>query len=216
MARIGWPMICQICGANRPDDSTQPVVIHGQTYFLCSWDALRVKQYIDYNIAHEAINIFWGAGHISYSCWYSIRDTLRKLGIKEILELGIGLSSEMFVAEGIQLIGFDVWPEHVKLYQTHLGLKNGATFHWYEDQTVPPVETLYPGRRWDFVFVDGPQRRAEEVRVAMRVANKYIYLHDPNAGEETFFPNDEWIQYQKESKLFIKKEFLDHAEQMLA
>lgn len=209
-------MKCILCDNEHPEDSLIKLELFNEKYALCAWDAMRVKQYMDGNRDHAVINIYWGAGHIGYSCWYSIRDYLRKLGIKEILELGIGLSSEMFVAEGMKLIGFDVWPEHVKLYQQHLGLKESAVFHNYPDQTVPPVEDLYPGRRWDFVFVDGPQRRYNEVQVAMRVANKYIYLHDPNAGEEVFFPNDEWIQLERESKLFIKKEYYDDAKRLLA
>ena len=208
-------MLCQICKTDYPLDGCKPFSIHNEEYVLCGWDALQVKQYIDYNIAHDAINIFWGAGHIGHSCWYFIRKVLRALEIKELLEMGIGLSSEMFVAEGMKVIGFDVWKSHVELYQQHNGLKENAVFHLYEDQTIPPVEELYPGRRWDFVFVDGPQRRANEVALAMKLANKYIFLHDPNAGEEGFFPNDEWIQYEKESKLFIKKEFFEDAKQRL-
>ena len=210
-------MICDICKSEYPADSCKSIVIHNKEYNLCGWDAMRVMQYIDYNVAHDAINIFWGAGHIGYSCWYSIQNILRKLGITELLEMGVGLSSEMFIAEGLKIIGFDVWKSHVELYQQHNGLKENAVFHLYEDGTTPPVEELYPGRRWDFVFVDGPQRRSKEVELAMKLANKYIFLHDPNAGEESFFPNEEWLPaFGKESKLFIKKEFFDDAKQRLA
>lgn len=209
-------MICQICGGNFPDDSTKSFEIHGVKYELCSWDALRAKQYIDYNITHHAINIFWGAGHIAHTCWYTLREVLRKLEIKEVLEMGIGLSSEMFVCGGMKVIGFDVWKEHVELYQKLVTVQGQAVFHWYPDQTVPPVEELYPGRTWDFVFVDGPQRRSNEVRLAMKLANKYIYLHDPNAGEESFFPNEDWICLGKEEKLFIRKEYFDDAKRRLA
>jgi hypothetical protein len=201
----GEKIKCNICQSELAPDQVQTFTILKEEYNLCGWDALRVKQYIDYNMAHSAINIFWGAGHICWSSWYSIRDYLRKFGIKEILELGIGLSSECFVNEGIKVIGFDVWPEHVKLYQDHLALKNDAVFHWYPDHSIPPVKELYPGRKWDFVFVDGPQERSREVRLAMELSNKYIYLHDPNLGEESFFPNDEWIQEGKDSKLYVKR-----------
>lgn len=209
-------MICQICGTEKEPGSFKKIEIWGDEYTLCGWDAFRVKQYIDYNISHDAVNIFWGAGHISYTCWYWLRRFIRTFEIKEVLELGIGLSSEMFVAEGLKLVGFDVWPKHVKLYQEHLALKNDAIFHNYPDQTVPPVEDLYPGRRWDFVFVDGPQRRAHEVRVAMKLSERFIYLHDPNAGEEEFFPNDDWVQLATESKLFVKKEHIDHVRSVFA
>ena len=60
------------------------------------------------------------------------------------------------------------------------------------------------GRKWDFVFVDGPQERSREVKVAMKVSSKYIFLHDPNFGEQSFFPNEEWVKVGNSDKLFEK------------
>ena len=198
-------MKCQICHCET--DRPEVFKIWNEEYSLCGWDALRVKQYIDGNIAHSVINIYWGAGHICWSSWNSLRDFIRANGIKEVLEIGSGLSSEMFVAEGLSVISFDVWREHVELYKEHQGLKDKAVFHWYDDALPPPVKKLYPGRKWDFVFVDSPQERADEVKVAMEVSSKYIYLHDPNLGEQSFFPNDDWFPVDgKESKLFKKIE----------
>jgi hypothetical protein len=40
----------------------------------------------------------------------------------------------------------------------------------------------------------------------MDLSNKFIFLHDPNMGEQDYFPNDEWQPiHPKESKLFVKK-----------
>jgi len=200
-------MKCNICPKEIVGDQIHSFNIHKKNYQLCGWCAMRVMQYVDGNITHSIINIYWGAGHICWSSWNGLRDIIRKYNIKEVLEIGIGLSSELFVNEGLEVIGIDLWKEHVELYQEHLGLKSKAKFHWYPDsEHLPDFDILYPNRRWDFVFVDGPQVRGDEVKLAMKLSNKFIYLHDPNMGEEEFFPDDEWVPiHEKESKLFIKK-----------
>jgi len=196
-------MFCEICGKKAAEE--KKVCLCNKQYTLCGWCQMRVMQYIDGNITHSIINIYWGAGHICWSSWNSLRDIIRKYDIKEVLEMGIGLSSELFVNEGLELIGIDLWKEHVELYQKHLGLKSKAKFYWYPDsQHLPDFDKLYPGRKWDFVFVDGPQVRGDEVRLAMKLSNKFIYLHDPNMGEQGFFPNDEWKLVDKHDKLFEK------------
>jgi hypothetical protein len=199
-------MKCSICPREINGDEIHHITIHKKEYDLCGWCAMRVMQYIDGNISHHVINIYWGAGHICWSSWDTLREIIKKYNITEVLEMGIGLSSEMFASQGLKIVGMDIWKEHVELYQQHLGLKNIAEFHWYPDSDhLPDFEALYPGRKWDFVFVDGPQERSREVALAMKLANKFIYLHDPNMGEQSFFPNDEWIGVGAEPRLFIKK-----------
>lgn len=198
--------ICGLC--NREiTGQVHLAMLHGVEYELCDWDALRIKDLLEYMKSAHVVNIFWGAGHVNFTCWFTIREILRTHGIKEVLEFGIGLSSELFVNEGLKVIGFDACLPHVVQYEKLESLKNDAVFHHYEEGAGgPPVETLYPGRKWDFVFVDGPQKRAKEVEVAMRVSKKFIYLHDPNLGEEGFFPNEDWVGIGTEPRLFIKKE----------
>ena len=199
-------MICSVCGHKIPPGTPTGITLFKVDYSLCEWCALKIQDTINATRSNHMSNIFWGAGHISWTCWFQIREYLRRHKITEILEFGIGLSSELFVNEGIKVIGFDVHKEHVETYQKLLPLKNHAVFHHYEDErSGPPVHELYPGRKWDFVFVDGPQERSREVNVAMQVARKFIYLHDPNMGEEGFFPTEEWIGQETEPKFFIKK-----------
>ena len=199
-------MNCDVCKRELAHDNGTEIVLFKQTYLLCEWDALKIQDTIRATSSNHMANVFWGAGHISWTCWYAIREYLRQHKITEILEFGIGLSSELFVNEGITVIGFDVHKEHVETYQKLLPLKNHAVFHHYEyGEDGPPVEKLYPGRTWDFVFVDGPQERSREVAVAMRVARKFIYLHDPNMGEQGFFPTEDWIGQETEPKFFIKR-----------
>jgi hypothetical protein len=199
-------MKCDICPQIIVGDEIHRFSLHKKEFCLCGWCALRVYQYIQNNTTHHTINIYWGAGHVCWSSWNTLREFIRKYNITEVLEMGIGLSSELFVNEGLKVVGIDIWKEHVQMYQELLSLKNVAEFHWYPDSDhLPDFDVLYPGRTWDFVFVDGPQERSREVKLAMKLANKFIYLHDPNMGEQSFFPGDGWEGVGPEPRLFIKK-----------
>jgi hypothetical protein len=187
---------CQVC---QVENATEIVKIAGQEYHLCGFDALKADRFIHSMIHHEVINISWGCGRIDYGSWCNVRDALRKYNIKEVLELGFGLSTELFVNEGIRVTGFDVHSTHVKVTQELNPIKSMSTLHHYQEVQITDnmpatgfVRAIYPGRKWDFVFVDGPHVRKNEVKEAMEVSNRFIYLHDPNLGEETFFPNAQW------------------------
>lgn len=193
---------CQVCG--RPVDNQHPTTALGQGFDLCEWCAFRTMQWIQGNINHSVTNIFWGFGRVGWPDWHQLlRPFIRKHGITEVLELGIGLSTELFVNEGLYVTGFDVLPQHVKLYQLHEALKGHGTFHHYEDRTPPPVQKLYPGRKWDFVFVDGPQERSAEVRVALETSSRFVCLHDIGYGEKGVVPNANWVAVEGD-KIFEK------------
>ena len=185
-------MPCDICTSPHV---SKVIEIGGNTYNICEYDVIFFDRILNSRKHHNMINIAWGDGRINFCCWESIRKIIRENSISEVLELGCGLSSELFVNEGLKLVGFDVLPDHVNLLNSLESIKSHAKFHQYNYGTVPPVKELYPGRTWDFIFVDGPQERSREVQLAMEVGTKFIFLHDPNMGEESFFPNEEWKDY---------------------
>jgi hypothetical protein len=195
-------MNCEICG--KAIHNEKPLNILDKTYTLCIWCLGRINAYIHGNVHHNVINILWGAGRIGRE-WYNIRDLIRKNNIEDILEFGTGLSTELFVIEGIPLVTFDTLFNHVELYKKLELTKGKAEFYYYEPRTIPDFDLLFPNRKWDMVFVDGPHERSREVRAAMKLAKRFIYLHDPNLGEQDFFPDDNW-ESTNDSKLFRRKE----------
>jgi len=213
-------MICDVCKRDQ-DEGTSALVCLGKTYNLCPFDLLEVERFIGSRISGDVININWGGGKLAPGCWENLRELIRKNHISEVLELGAGLSSELFFLEGLDLVSFDVLDFHIAMLAKCSSMrasysgKNKAKFHAYEYGTNPPVMELYPGRKWNFVFVDGPQERSREVWIAMQVSSQFIYLHDPNMGEETFFPNAEWEMVGGDMKLFKKKRIASHHGQVL-
>jgi len=189
-------MKCMICNV---EEACEHFTVGGREFHLCGFDALKVATFAHNSVHHGVININWGSGRIDYGSWTTIRNALRKYGIKEVLEIGFGLSTELFVNEGMKVTGFDVYEQHVNVTKQLSTIANEATLHYYPETQIGITEpstgfvrAVYPNRKWDFVFVDGPHVRTNEVREAMEVSNRFIYLHDPNLGEETFFPNQQW------------------------
>lgn len=193
---------CALC----PGMATVQIILDKKEWPLCEWDERRLRDYCVGVQTNHMANVFWGAGHISWTCWETIRGIIREHKLTDVLEFGTGLSSELFVNEGLQVTSFDACLPHHEKYKALLSTKNGAKFHFYFHETAEfALEKEYPGRQWDFVFVDGPQERSFEVRAAMKAARKFIYLHDPNMGEQDFFPGDEWVGIGTEPRLFVRK-----------
>jgi predicted O-methyltransferase YrrM len=209
-------MICDVCKRDQGPNGTQPLSHLGKTYNLCPFDQLEVQRFIDMRISGDNLNICWGGGKVCPQSWATIRGYLRKYKISEVLELGAGLSSELFVLEGMDLTSFDVLDFHIRMLANCRSMFGKSKFHAYEYGVPPPVLELYPGKKWNFVFVDGPQERSREVDLAMKVSSHLIYLHDPNMGEQGFFPNAEWEMMPGDNKLFRKVRVANHHGQVLS
>lgn len=196
-------MKCQICQS----EATSIVEVCGMKFELCGWCANRVAEYIKGNINHSVANILWGFGRVGWSeCW-ALRDLFRKYKIKEVLEFGTGLSTELIVNEGIRVVSCDILKPHLEMYAKLTPLKGMAEFHWYPDSDhLPDFDKLYPNKKWEFVFVDGPQERTREARMAMKLSNRFIMLHDLGLGGSEFLPNEEWKLVEGHLAFFKKKE----------
>lgn len=163
------------------------ITLHGKSFKVCGYCFTAISSFIQHRANGHAINVIWGGGKFDLGSWTTLKSFLREHKIDEVLEFGTGLSSELMVLEGIKLTSLDVLKNHSQLFQNHKLYKDKAEFIYYEPGNIPNLS-----RTWPLVVVDGPQRRAPEVRAAMKYSSEFIYLHDPNLGEEGFFPNEEW------------------------
>lgn len=198
-------MNCQICGEPVPEERIDKVSVLNKTYSLCGWCEWWTERFIEGQINHQIKNIGWGDGKVCWGEMHWIRDFIKANNITEVLEFGAGMSTEVFALFGMKLVSCDVLKNHAKMLSELASLQGIAEIIHYEYGTPPDFDKLYPGRKWDFVFVDGPQERSKEVALATKLSNKFIYLHDPNMGEQSFFPNEEWTGVGNEAKLFVKR-----------
>lgn len=152
----------------------------------CGWCKNRIQEFIRSNENHSAINITWGCGRISWGDAYYLRDTIKEHNIKEVLEFGTGLSTEIFAILGLKIVSCDTLKNHSDLFGELLSLKGIADIIYYGENLTDPLpdfEALYPGKKWEFVFVDGGQGRDRETEIAMKLSSKFILLHDPGLSK---------------------------------
>jgi hypothetical protein len=149
----------------------------------CGWCKNRINEFAVSNENHSAINITWGCGRIAWSDAYALRDLVKEYYLKEVLEFGTGLSTEIFAILGLKIVTCDTLENHSKLFSELQSLNGIADVIYYESGTLPDFEKLYPGKKWELVFVDGGQGRDMETEIAMKLASKLIYLHDPGLSK---------------------------------
>jgi hypothetical protein len=165
-------MKCKICINNAADNSK-----------YCGWCNNRTEEFIRSNENHSAINITWGCGRITWNDSYAMRDLVKQYGIGEVLEFGTGLSTEIWAILGLNIVSCDTLENHSKLFSELDSIKNYADIIYYESGTLPDFEKLYPGKKWELVFVDGGQGRDLETEIAMKLSSKFIWLHDPGLSK---------------------------------
>lgn len=188
-------MECEICSAKIEELYLKPIVVLQKEFHLCGTCQMRVLQYVKGNTTGSVVNICWG-GNLGYSCWAAIRDFIRKYGIGEVLEYCTGLSTELFVNEGVHVTSLDFREYNSKIYQEHDWLNNERAEIVWCSSGLPEFT-----RTWDFVLVNGSPDQSRQIEHALRYASRFLMLHDPNIGEH--FPNDDWVQI--DSKIWERK-----------
>jgi len=179
-------MECKICGDPVPAESINKLDLCKVKYSLCGWCEYWVSRFVEGMANHSVINISWGAGKISWQDAYGLRDFIKENNIKEVLEFGTGLSTEIFAILGLKIVTCDTLKNHSHLFSQYLSLKGIADIHFYDpDPTAPLTDfaKLYPGKQWEFVFVDGGQGRDRETEAALKLSSKWIFLHDPGLSK---------------------------------
>jgi hypothetical protein len=83
----------------------------------------------------------------------------------------------------MKIVTCDTLENHSKLFSELDPIKNYADVIYYESGTLPDFEKLYPGKKWELVFVDGGQGRDLETEIAMKLSSKLIWLHDPGLSK---------------------------------
>jgi hypothetical protein len=185
-------MNCTICNDPAQDNSE-----------FCGWCNERINQFIVGNKNHSTINITWGCGRIGWQDAYYFKSLIDDYGIKDVLEFGTGLSTEIWDLFGVNVVSCDTLENHLNLFKNHATLKDRVDFHYYKQYTLPDFKTLYPGKTWDLVFVDGGQSRDLETEISRDLSHNLILLHDPGLSKFKLDLGEGWEQ-QGGSYLFKK------------
>ncbi len=160
------------------------------------------------------LNINWqGGGGFARDDWRFVRTVIQEHDIKTVLEYGCGLSTELMVAMGIDVLSLETQPQFFEVY-------NKAGFNvqlcdydegypYMAKGTLPQIrERLH----FDLGFIDGPGEqerhdRSKSVEHAMKRC-KFVYLHDYGLGQFELLDNSQWwlavtAYTERQSHLYI-------------
>lgn len=125
--------------------------------------------------------IEWGTGGFTRDDWKFLRELIRKENIRSVLEYGCGLSTELMLAEGLEVVALETQQDYLlDIPDSPVRL---CTYLAYPD----------PGHRFDLAFIDGPgayefertglipERQGAAIH-ALRYAD-LILLHDGGLGQ---------------------------------
>lgn len=151
-----------------------------------AWDT------VDYfDKSNSKYGIPWGDYSISQKDWHFIKQIIEDIKPKRILEFGSGLSS-LLLSEICEVVSYETDPEHVEKIKAKCTEKNNLTIElWDGHKMIQAAENLsLPYGKFDLVFVDGPEQRANggigrdtAVRIASQVSD-HVILHDAGRIEE--------------------------------
>ena len=186
-------MKCQICDSDIKSDRVDLIVLAGHKFSICHWREGVVDTFVRLKINRSVVNLMWGAGRIGPSDWISTRNFIHDHNITEVLEYGSGLSTELLALEGLKVVTMDIMEQHSRVMKNHFALFrnfNVDVLYYPDSDHLPDLNSLYPDKKWDFIFIDGPQERRREVKHAMEVCSKYISLHDAGCGGKDLLENN--------------------------
>lgn len=136
--------------------------------------------------------ITWGEGGFSPDSWSVVYDLIKKYHIKTVLEYGCGVSTELLMAVGMNVISLETQEEYANIPNANIILYKYPNF---------PLVAMH-----DMAFIDGPGAREFEIRGAIPErehsafhallhARKVIYLHDGGLGQEKALDSSkDWVK----------------------
>lgn len=140
-------------------------------------------------------HINWGGGGFSRDSWKTVYVFIKEFNIKSVLEYGCGLSTELLLAIGMEVLSLETRKEFMDIPEAKIIL---CDYYNY-----PKLD-----RRFDLAFVDGPgayefesKKKVPERRNSILHAKQYvnyIYMHDGGMGQIEPLENDSnWMKCSK-------------------
>lgn len=118
----------------------------------------------------ENAKILWGNRSIWKKDWIVLKRFLGEQNIKTVLEYGCGLSTELMVLEGIEVVSLETLDWWAEINRRVIGNE----IIGYKEGSLPKID-----RRFDLAFVDGPQsgQRVPEI-IHAKERSDVIFFHD--------------------------------------
>lgn len=184
-------MKCSLC----KEENITVGIMEGEilNYPLCSFCHWMVSRTVHSMIAGKNVKIQWGNRSISREDWIELKGFISATGATNIVEYGVGLSTELLLLEGYSPVCIDEDKRYSELYSKRLGID---ILHCGVKDEVPRLPFVF-----DLAMVDSPQgkgHRPKCVKHARQHTERFIYMHDPT--EEQIREVDMWTPLDTLSK----------------
>ena len=138
--------------------------------------------------------ILWGSRSIYRKDWLQLREFLKEYEIKNVIEYGVGLSTELIVMEGIRVLSLETLDWWAEICRKAIG-----------NEIITYVENVLPviDEKFDLAFVDGPQTKRTETIKHAKDHSDIIYLHDLRPEEVKLL--DDWKVIEKYGEHYYQK-----------
>lgn len=146
----------------------------------------------------------WGSRSIFKHDWIALKKYIAENNVKTVLEYGVGLSTELMLLEGVEVVCFESMPWWADICKKAIGNE----IILCEDGYYPDLD-----RRFDLALVDAPWgNRNFSTRHAMRHSD-VVYLHDLRDADGIHMVKD-WdkIEVDLSNGKKYKKHFFGHPE----
>jgi SAM-dependent methyltransferase len=114
--------------------------------------------------------------------------------IKNVIEYGVGLSTELMMMEGIEVLSLETLDWWADICRKAIGNE----IITYQEGNIPEID-----RKFDFAFVDGPQTKRTNEILHAKQHSDIIYLHDLRPEEVKLL--DDWEVIENYGKHYYKK-----------
>ncbi|GAG51677.1 unnamed protein product [marine sediment metagenome] len=121
----------------------------------------------------DTSHVLWeGAivGFLGQADWEFLEDVIDAHAIKSVVEFGSGLSTDLFVAKGLEVVSYE---DHEEWFEMKAAVYPGVVREWDGGR----VDIGHP----DLVFIDGPwdlSLRGPAFKSAWGAAPRFIAVHD--------------------------------------
>ena len=172
---------CSMCGSSFESKKATTLM----KFQLCGWCGWLMERAVESMVQSRNMKILWGSRSLERRDWVELKHFLDVNNIRSVLEYGVGLSSELLLLEGYDVLSLECLDFYAQMFSRKIGHK---VISYKAEQGPPELSEKYP-----FSLIDSPKSgRAKEARHAVRHTTRFIYMHNPLEDQITILESAGW------------------------
>ncbi len=173
---------------------------HVKDHGLVNMDSYFISQAGDKN--QERYNMSWGGEEIIEKDWDFIEQAIEEEGLKTVLEFGSGFST-LLMSQIANIDSFETDPKKIEKVKDRLPRDRKVKLYAWDGEVKPDSGRVK--KKYDLVFIDGPQSASMASQTGRRVSieiaanhSDRVIIHDAGKMHETmlqekYLRDDFWL-----------------------